>query len=114
MYKLAEKLSDNDMGVPCQVVAGQTTESFKRYPNSSYVRLSFSLIYSSKEGAPRTLDLTANDEQAFELWFCGLQVRSLLKAVLLHQPHSIPHSLGHPLSLKSSSYQGTKVTGMEK
>jgi len=55
-----------------QLISGQTTESFKRYPNSSYVRLSFSLIYWSKE--ERTLDLTANDDQTFELWFCGLQV----------------------------------------
>lgn len=64
----------SDINEYWQIIAGQTTESFKRYPNSSYVRLSFSLIYSSKEGTPRTLDLTANDDQSFELWFCGLQV----------------------------------------
>ena len=36
---------------------------------------SFSLVYmAEKEGAQRTLDLTCQTHQDFELWFCGLQV----------------------------------------
>ena len=64
---------------PCckQVVAGQTTESFKRYLYPGAVHRSFSLLYkdSKSDNATRTLDLTASSEQDFELWFCGLQVQ---------------------------------------
>ena len=36
---------------------------------------SFSLVYAAeKEGTQRTLDLTCQTHQDFELWFCGLQV----------------------------------------
>lgn len=61
-----------------QVVLGQTTENFRRYPNPSFRQLSFSLLYTDKDdGAPRTLDLTAHDSQTFELWVHGLQVGRL-------------------------------------
>ena len=58
------------------MVAGQTTESFKRYLYPGAVHRSFSLLYkdSKPDNATRTLDLTASSEQDFELWFCGLQV----------------------------------------
>ena len=44
---------------------------------------SFSLVYTAeKEGTPRTLDLTCQTHQDFELWFCGLQVHPLQKAAM--------------------------------
>ena len=59
------------------MVAGQTTESFKRYLYPGAVHRSFSLLYkdSKSDNTTRTLDLTASSEQDFELWFCGLQVQ---------------------------------------
>ncbi|KAK9794046.1 hypothetical protein WJX73_005382 [Symbiochloris irregularis] len=58
-----------------QVVAGQKTETFKRYLFPQFESRSFSLLYAAadKDGPPRTLDLTAKSAQDFELWFGGLQ-----------------------------------------
>lgn len=56
-----------------EVVAGQATEVFRRYPLREGAG-SFSLRYRAEDGTSRTLDLTATDEQQFELWFTGLRV----------------------------------------
>ena len=63
------------MHPPCQVVAGQTTETFRRHPMPQLARASFSLVYADAEaGGLRTLDLTCQSELEHELWFWGLQV----------------------------------------
>ncbi|KAK9824898.1 hypothetical protein WJX74_004462 [Apatococcus lobatus] len=56
-----------------QVVPGQNTETFKRYPVPKLANCSFSLIYKV-DGDTRTLDLTCKDEEQFETWFSGIQV----------------------------------------
>lgn len=56
-----------------QVVPGQNTEAFKRYPYPKLANYSFSLIYKV-DGDTRTLDLTCKDEEQFETWFNGIQV----------------------------------------
>lgn len=56
-----------------QVVSGQNTEAFKRYPYPKLANYSFSLIYKI-DGDTRTLDLTCKDEEQFETWFNGIQV----------------------------------------
>ena len=62
-------------GMLVQVVPGQTTEIFKRYPMPQCAQWSFSLIYKEeKDIEPRTLDLTCQSEQEFLLWFWGIQV----------------------------------------
>ena len=56
-----------------EVVAGQTTEVFKRM----LLReggFSFSLKYTDDDGARRTLDLTCPDASAYEAWYTGLRV----------------------------------------
>lgn len=59
-----------------EVVAGQTTEVFRRYPvrEAPGATRSLSLHYKDEEGSSRTLDLTCADEQQFELWHTGLRV----------------------------------------
>ncbi len=56
-----------------EVVAGQTTEVFRRCPLRPSARC-FSLRYRDEDGTSRTLDLTCAEEQQFELWLTGLRV----------------------------------------
>ncbi|KAL4459113.1 hypothetical protein ABPG75_013978 [Micractinium tetrahymenae] len=56
-----------------EVVAGQTTEVFRRCPLRPSARC-FSLRYRDEDGSSRTLDLTCADEQQYELWLMGLCV----------------------------------------
>lgn len=56
-----------------EVVAGQTTEVFRRCPLRPSARC-FSLRYRDEDGTSRTLDLTCADEQQYELWLTGLRV----------------------------------------
>lgn len=58
-----------------EVVAGQTTEVFRRCPLRPSARC-FSLRYRDEDGTSRTLDLTCAEEQQFELWLTGLRVVS--------------------------------------
>jgi hypothetical protein len=58
------------------VVAGQTSETFRRHPLPHAARASLSLLYADAEGALRTLDLTARSEPEARLWFWGLQARA--------------------------------------
>jgi hypothetical protein len=58
-----------------QVVQGQTTEVFKRYPEPARSSMSFSLLYHSG-GSLRSLDLTCETPYEFDLWFKGIQVRA--------------------------------------
>ena len=69
-----------------QVVPGQATEIFKRHPMPQFARLSFSLVYKEeKDNEARTLDLTCKNEQEFNLWFWGIQVRPLCSS-FCHSP----------------------------
>ncbi|KAL4854190.1 PH [Chlorella vulgaris] len=64
-----------------EVVAGQTTEVFRRFPLREGA-CSFSLRYRDEDGTSRTLDLTAADQQQLELWFTGLRVIAARLAAL--------------------------------
>jgi hypothetical protein len=57
-----------------EVVAGQGSEVFRRYPLREPPVRSFSLHYCEEDGSSRTLDLTCADERQFELWHAGLRV----------------------------------------
>jgi hypothetical protein len=74
----------------CQVVPGQTTDTFRRQPLPQWAHLSFSLLYrSSEDGQPRTLDLICKSDTEYELWYFGLQVDtppSLLCSLQSPQP----------------------------
>jgi hypothetical protein len=64
-----------------ELVAGQTTEVFRRFPLREGA-CSFSLRYRDEDGTSRTLDLTAADQQQLELWFTGLRVIAARLAAL--------------------------------
>jgi hypothetical protein len=64
-----------------EVVAGQGTEVFRRYPLRDGAA-SFSLRYRDEDGGSRTLDLTAADPQQLELWLVGLRVVAARLAAL--------------------------------
>ena len=68
-----------------QVVAGQTTETFRRHPMPSLARASFSLVYADTEaGGLRTLDLICLSGLEHELWFWGLHVGAGIAVVQLN------------------------------
>lgn len=56
-----------------EVVAGQSTEVFKRFVLRE-TALSFSLKYTDDDGSHRTLDLTCQNQQQFDAWHTGLRV----------------------------------------
>ena len=59
-----------------EVVAGQTTDVFRRHPvrEPGGATRSLSLHYRDDDGSSRTLDLTCPDGPSFQLWHTGLAV----------------------------------------
>ena len=53
-----------------QIIYGQATDNFRRYPNAAMEHLSFSLLHSNYS---KTLDLTCKSKRDFDLWTKGLE-----------------------------------------
>lgn len=81
-----------------EVLAGQTTEVFRRHPLRDPQAHCFSLLYTDEQGASRTLDLTCADSQQYELWCDGLRM-------LAHRLRS----LGMPVTAVAVSAAGTSA-----
>lgn len=55
------------------IVKGQTSSNFKRYPLKMLEDFSFSIYFRDKSNETRTLDLTCKDEREFDLWMIALK-----------------------------------------
>jgi hypothetical protein len=71
------------MSVPvlAQLIWGQETEIFRRYPEPARAHLSFSVMYQ-EDGLLRSLDLTCETDRDFEYWYFGIKVRACGLCVL--------------------------------
>ena len=55
------------------ILIGQKSPGFKKYPLPMLQHLSFSLEYKKKGGATRWADITCKDEHEFDIWLCALK-----------------------------------------
>lgn len=92
------------------LMTGQATSSFQRYPLPMLAHLSFTLLYGSKE-----LNLTCKDEREFDLWVAGLKALMYdCKNLLISKQVLLSHSKRFLNALKENKLsQATAVVFSE-
>ena len=65
-----------DLRKVTNVVVGQKTEKFQKYPLPALSHLSFSIFYNISKDQEDSLDLTCKDELEFDLWVTGIRALS--------------------------------------
>lgn len=73
-YTKSKKINEAQVSLDSieDLVIGQTSENFIRYPLKMLEEFSFS-IYYQRDGKTNTLDITCKDEREFDLWVIGIK-----------------------------------------
>lgn len=96
-YTKNHPLSDSQVSFDSiqDIVVGQSSDKFVRYPLPMLEEFSFSIYYLHKSGETYTLDITCKDSREFDLWLIGLKAlhahfnnKIICKDELLHHSRS--------------------------
>jgi hypothetical protein len=104
-YTKSKSISDSQVAISSisDLIIGQKSENFIRYPLKMLEEFSFSIFYKSSDGEERTLDLTCKDEREFDLWVIGV------KALHCHLSNKIickNELLSHSKSFQEQVHKG--------
>lgn len=71
-YTAGKKISKTSVALSSvsEIIYGQATDNFRRYPNAAMAHLSFSLLHTNLS---KTLDLTCKSQREFDVWTKGIE-----------------------------------------
>lgn len=74
-YSKSKPLSDSQVSFDSitEIVSGQTSENFLRYPLPMLEEFSFSIYYKTKTSEIYSLDITCKDAREYDLWLIGIK-----------------------------------------
>ena len=106
------------MPASAQLVWGQETETFRRYPEPARAHLSFSVMYN-EDGSTRSLDLTCETDRDFEYWYFGIKARArgpfcALRACAVHKARrGLRACRAAPLACVSAAMNQASAAGLD-
>jgi hypothetical protein len=74
-YTKNKNISESQVAINSifDLVIGQKSENFIRYPLKMLEEFSFSIYFKTSDGEEKTLDVTCKDEREFDLWVIGVK-----------------------------------------